>query len=141
MADIITNACQALLGSGLLHWDSDTMYACLYASGAVFTADSSAYANTNELATAYGYTQLDKVLTGTTVTWDDANDEIMYDCGNLTWTASGGDVGPARYCAIVHSGESKYLYIIDFSTEKTANTGTDFVITIDASGLFRSRQA
>jgi hypothetical protein len=41
----------------------------------------------------------------------------------------------------VHSGESKYLYIIDFGSDKTANTGTDFKVTIDVSGLMRSRQS
>jgi hypothetical protein len=139
--DIITNACQALLGSGLLHWGTDTIYACLYSSGAAFTKDSVAYTATNELATNYGYTRKTYPLASKTVTWDDANDQIMYDCADLTWTAAGGDIGPARYCAMVHSGESKYLYIIDFGSDKTANTGTDFKVTIDVSGLMRSRQS
>lgn len=143
MADIITNAAQALLGSGRINWPNDSVMACLYTSSASFDADSYAYSSSNELATAYGYTQLNKAVESKTVTIDGANDEIMYDCGDLTWTASGGDIGPARYCAFVDTsgGMNAYLYIIDFGSDKTANSGTDFKITIDSSGLFRSRQA
>lgn len=143
MADIITNECQLRLGSGLLNWSSNTVVACLYTSSASFTKDSSAYTATNELATNYGYTRKNYSVTDKTVTLDDANDETMYDCADITWTANGGDIGPARYCALVDTQGSadKYLYIIDFGSDKTANTGTDFKITIDASGLFRTKQS
>jgi hypothetical protein len=117
--------------------------ACLYTSSASFTTDSMAYAATNELATANGYTRKDMAVTGRTVTLDDTNNHIMYDAGDLTWTAVSGDIGPARYCAFVDTqlGADKYLYVIDFVSDKTANAGTDFKITIDPSGLFRSRMA
>lgn len=142
MADIITNECMARLGSGLLAWQTNTVVACLFSGGATFNADSAAYASTYELPSANGYTQLNKAVESKTVTLDNANDEIMYDCADLTWTASGGDIGPAEYCAFVDTqgGANKYLYIIDFGSAKTANTGTDFKITIDTSGLFRSVQ-
>lgn len=143
MSDIITNTAQGLLGSGRLNWPVDTVVACLYNSSATFTADSDVYSSTNELATNYGYTQLNKAITSKTVTLDDANDHTVYDCDDITWTASGGAIGPARYCAFVDTSGSinKYLYIIDFASDKTADNGTDFKITISTSGLFRSRQA
>jgi hypothetical protein len=143
MADIITNSAQLRLGSGFLDWTNNTVVACLYNSSASFSATSENYSSTNELSTAYGYTQLNKSVTDKTVSLDAVNNHTIYDCGDITWTASGGNIGPARYCAFVDtlSGVNKYIYIIDFTTDKTANTGTDFKITIDSSGLFRSRQA
>jgi hypothetical protein len=143
MADIITNEAQLRIASGLMVWPTNSVVACLYNSSASFSATSSSYSSTNELATSGGYTQLNKSISGKTITLDAVNNQVMYDCDNITWTASGGSLGPARYCAFVDTqgGANKYLYIMDFSTNKTADDTTDFRITVDVSGLFRTRVA
>lgn len=48
----------------------------------------------DELATGNGYTQNTKTLGSVVVTEDDANDRMQFTCGNVDWTASGGDIGP-----------------------------------------------
>lgn len=138
MADIIPHRAIALIGSGVIDLDDDSMYATLYGSGATFTSESEDYSTTNELATGNGYTRLGEAVTGQTTTVNDTDNVVQFDIGDITWTASGGDIGPAQYCAIVASGTygTKYLYIMDFGSEKTANDGTDFKITIHSSGLF-----
>ena len=138
MADIIPHRAIALIGSGVIDLDSDTMVATLYTSSATFTSESEDYSATNELATANGYTQLNEAITGQSIIVNDTDNRAQFDIGDITWTASGGDIGPARYCAVVDTqgGLNKYVYIMDFVTDKTANDGTDFKITIDASGLF-----
>lgn len=52
---------------------------------------------TNELATGNGYTQQSKTLTGKTV---DETEPINFICDDISWTASGGSIGPFRYLVI-----------------------------------------
>jgi hypothetical protein len=142
MSNIITNEAQLRIASGLLVWPTNTVVATLYTSSATFTTDSSSYSDTNELPTGSGYTQLNKSVTGKTISLDDSLNEIVYDCDDIEWSPTGGDIGPARYCALVDTqgGANKYLYIMDFGSDKTANDETLFKIIINASGLFRTRQ-
>lgn len=142
MANVITNEFLMGTASGTIDYLNDSIVACLYTSTASFDTDSADYTSTNELATQFGYTQLTKTVTGKTLTLDDSLNHSVYDCDNITWTATGGDIGPARYCALVDTqgGMNKYLYIIDFGSDKTADDTTDFRIVINASGLIRSRQ-
>jgi len=72
-------------------------------------------------------------VTVTTVNTDDA----MLDLANLSITATGGSIGPARVMDIYETDNSKLLYRIDFGEDKTAGVGTDFLVAIDANGLER----
>lgn len=142
MADIIFNAFHSDLGSGNIDWPNDTLRAALYSDISGFTKDTDIYTNTNELATANGYTQDNKAVTGATITTNDADDVSQYDIADITWTASGGSIGPASGCLIYDvTASNRAVYLIDFGSAKTADDGTDFKITIDASGLFLARQA
>lgn len=55
-----------------------------------FLADVTA----SQIPTGYGYEQDAKILSGGTVTRDDANDKSYVSWANPTWTASGGAIGP-----------------------------------------------
>lgn len=140
MADIIPISAIALIGSGVINLDSDSMVATLHSSDAAFTYESENYDNTYELDTNYGYTQLDKTITGQSITKDGLY--TLFDIDDITWTASGGDIGPTRYCAIVDTQDNinKYVYIMDFNSSKSANDGTDFKIIPSTSGLFQIYQ-
>lgn len=141
MADIIFNNFIHDLGSGLINWESDTLRAALYSDISAFDKDTVSYSNTNELTSANGYTQNNKAVTGGNIIQNDADDVVQYDIGDITWTASGGQIGPASGCLIYDvTNESGAVYLIDFGEAKTADNGTDFKITIDASGLFLGRQ-
>lgn len=141
MADIISNWFIASLGSGNIDWESDTLIAALYSDTSNFTKDTKVYVSTNELATGNGYTRGTKSATGGAIITNDSDDVAQYDLGDITWTASGGSIGPASGCAIFDStASSGFVYLIDFGEAKTADDGTDFKITIDSSGLFLARQ-
>lgn len=141
MADIIFHAFIAHMGSGNVDWENDTLRAALYSDISNFTADSETYSNTNELATQYGYTQNNKAVTGAAIIDNDTDDVVQFDIGDITWTASGGAIGPASGCLIYDvTNGSGVVYLIDFAASKQADDGTDFKITIDASGLFLGRQ-
>lgn len=135
--DILTNHFLLSIASGTFNYLDDSVYACLYGSGASFSVDSVDYTATNELSSGNGYNRLDKLVTDKTISISD--NKVIYDCSDITWTASGGVIGPARYMALV--SDNKYLYIMDFLEDKTAGDGTLFRITIDTSGLFKSYRA
>jgi hypothetical protein len=140
--NIITNYNLLSTASGSMSFLNDSIVACLYTSGAAFTTDSEDYTTTNELATAFGYTRLNKAITAKTITLDDVLNQAVYDCGDLTWTCSGGSLS-AQYCALVDTQDArnKYLYIIDFGETKSADDLTDLKIIISSSGLYRTSQS
>lgn len=69
----------------------------------------------------------------TTVTTNDTK----FDATDLSVTASGGDIGPARYAVVfddAHASKAP-LYFVDFGESRTAGDGTPFVFVWHADGL------
>lgn len=95
---------------------------------------------TNELATANGYTQGTKALAS--VTWLHAAGVATWDAADITWTASGGAIGPASQAIIYDETTSAASFVdalmmnIDFGTDETANDTATFNINFNASGIF-----
>jgi len=103
---------------------------------ATATTKTAAESGATQLTTANGYTQNAKNLASVAVTTVTTND-AKFSAADVTWTASGGDIGPARYAMIFNDTDANdppVLYI-DFGANSTANTGTDFKITWNASGI------
>lgn len=126
---------QFLFTSGALL--GDTFGVKLY-SAFTFTASDTTVAaaegGATQLTTANGYTQDAKVLANAAVTQVNT-DDAKFDADDVSWTASGGDIGPATY-AMIHSVTGQEpLFYINFGEAKTANNGTPFNITFDAAGL------
>lgn len=103
---------------------------------ATATTKTAAESGATQLSTAYGYTQNAKNLANVVVTTVTTND-AMFDADDVTWSASGGDIGPARYALLYNSTDANGppVLSIDFGENKTANSGTDFKITWNASGI------
>lgn len=129
------------VGDGGIDLDGDTFDIILMNSTHVFTAthDRKTDISANEIATANGYTQGAKTLT--TPTWIEAAGTLTFDAADVTWTASGGSIGPADD-AVIYSETSSapaadlLMCSIDFDGSQTAGDGTDFKITFNASGIF-----
>jgi hypothetical protein len=84
----------------------------------------------HELPTGNGYTRQNKVLTGGALTEDDAGDKAYRTFDNITWTASGGDIGPTG-AAIVYddtTSDDTVLGCIDFGADYTIPNGSSFQI-------------
>lgn len=97
MAGTIANNFKVLIANGSVDFDGDTFKAIAMQYGFVFSrtthdlyADVSAY----ELSTGYGYTAGGVTLTGVAITQNDTDGTSDITWNNITWTASGGDVGP-----------------------------------------------
>tara|TARA_R110002110_G_scaffold11477_7_gene55297 strand:+ start:491 stop:916 length:426 start_codon:yes stop_codon:yes gene_type:complete len=130
-----TDTGRTSLLNGTFDLDTDTFRIALFLSSSNLGAASVAYADlTNEVATAYGYTQNAKAVTlalsgTTTVTIDETT--------NPVWTASGGSL-VARSAAIYKvSGNVLCYCLLDSApADVTATDGNSLTITISASGLF-----
>lgn len=80
----------------------------------------------SQLATANGYTQNDKTLAGVTVTEDDTNNRAGVTWTNVTFTASGGNIG-ATGAAIIYddtTSDDTIIKCIDFGTDYTIADGS-----------------
>jgi hypothetical protein len=100
------------------------------------TTKAAAEGGATQLATDFGYTQNDKALANVAVSVVTTND-AKFAADNVSWTASGGDIGPASYALIYNDtdADDPPVAYIAFGEAKTANTGTPFNITWDASGI------
>jgi hypothetical protein len=107
---------------------TDSIKVTLMAAGFTFNKDNHAtYADVvaSELASGNGYTQNTKVLTSQVLTEDDANDRGVMACGDVSWTASGGDIGPTPGAIFYDDTTSDNTIIgyLDFGGNQTATSG------------------
>jgi len=135
MATAVSNHFKYMQDKGDIDFDTDSFKCCLMASGFTFDVDAHAtWANVSasELATGNGYTQNTKVLPASPViTEDDANNRSNVAWDNVSWTASGGSIGPTPG-AIVYddtTADDTVVGFLDFITERTATDGGTFVIS------------
>ena len=97
MAATIANKARYNLALKKIDFANDSFKIILMDTGFVFNPDTHhGYSDVSgeELATGNGYTQNTKVLAGVSVTEYDAGDYTSVTWSNVSWTASGGDIGP-----------------------------------------------
>ena len=97
MASTVANKVKFLLASKIIDFANDSFKIILMQSGFTFNKDTHhgyADVSASELATGNGYTANTKTLSGVTVTEDDTDDRCEITWSNVTWTASGGAIGP-----------------------------------------------
>jgi len=84
----------------------------------------------DQLETGNGYTQNDETLANLVLAEDDTNDKGKMTCDDVTWTASGGSIGPTG-AAIIYddtTDDDTVIGCIDFGTDYTIGDGTSFSI-------------
>lgn len=117
--------------SGVIDFDADTLKIILMNTTFAFDKDAHATladVTADQLATGYGYTQNDKTLANASVTEDDVNDRGKVTFDDVTWTASGGDIGPSG-AAIIYddtAADDTVVGCIDFGTDYTIPDGSSF---------------
>jgi hypothetical protein len=100
------------------------------------TTKVAAESGATQLTSANGYTQDTKTLANVAISVVTTND-AKFDADDVSWTASGGNIGPCQY-ALLYNGtdaDDPPVAFIDFGEAKTANDGTPFNITWNASGI------
>lgn len=140
MASTVANKIKYLLATGAINFSSDSFKIILMASGFTFNPDTHhgyADVSASELATGNGYTRNTKTLTGVTVTEDDTDDRTEITWANVTWTASGGAIGPTPGAIIFDDTVTTptadpVIGYVDFGGEQTqADGGTATISNVE----------
>lgn len=123
-----SNKIKYLLATGAINFSSDSFIICLMATGFTFNKDTHhqySDISASELATANGYTQKTKTLAGVAVTEDDTDDRTEITWSNVTWTASGGAIGPSPGAIIIDdtAANDPIVAYIDFGGDQTEPDG------------------
>jgi len=127
--------------AGMTDWLSNSIRATLHTS----TYTPSVSANevkadaTNELASGNGYTQTTGVLL--TCSIPDETEPINFVVADFSWTASGGSIGPFRYCVIWNDSTTTpadvLIGYIDVGGDTTITNGNTITFDCDqVNGLF-----
>lgn len=132
------------LAEGTIDLDTDTIRAALVTSS--YTPNANTHTqrsdfSANELATANGYTSGGAALTGVAISR--TNLVTTFDAGDVSWTASGGNIGPARYLVlyadVTRNGVTGpligYLTIDSAPADVTITSGSTGTIQWAASGI------
>jgi len=137
MASELTINALYLLCTKAIDFSGDTFKIILMQSGFTFDEDAhELYADVvaSELSTGNGYTQGTKALAGVTVTKDETDERIEITWSNVTWTASGGSIGPTPGAIIYDDTvvDDPIIGYLDFGGDQTqADGGTATISNIE----------
>lgn len=128
MANQMSNHFKYLLAGADINFPVHTFKIILMRSGFTFDSDNdSLYANVSndELPTGNGYTLGGKTLTGKVVTKNDLDNYTEITWSNISWTASGGPIGPASGAIIYDNNPigKPVIGFIDFGADYTQENG------------------
>jgi hypothetical protein len=121
-------------------WDSDTIKVALLTSSYTPNQDVHDYfddVSTYEV-TGTGYTTGGQTLGSKTITYDSANNVIVLDAADVTWSSS---TITARYAVVYDdsgstSASKALIGYVDFSSDQSSTNG-NFTITWDSTGIVR----
>jgi hypothetical protein len=129
------------IANGLMDLDTHSFRIALFLSTSncnTLSGTTTLASLTNQVATAFGYTQSTKAVTLTTA--NSGGTITVDETTNPSWTASGGSI-TARYAVIYNdthaSKQALCVCLLDTApADVTATDGNTFTITMNASGLF-----
>ena len=136
MAGIIANNFRVLIAQGSVDFDANTFKAIAMKEGFVFnraTHDLYSDVSTYEQGTGFGYTVGGVTLSGVSIAQNDTDNRADITWNNITWTASGGDVGPLAGVIILNDSltNDPVVGYINFSGAYTvADGGTATVANV-----------
>ncbi len=133
MAYFVYNEGAESLLDGSVVWASDTIKARLVASSATPNKDDT------DLASGYTAIGTDQTLGSKTRTKDTANDRIVYDAGNVTYTAVAGG-STVGWCIIYKDDGGNGVPIAALDIDNTATNGGDITVAFSADGIFYLQQ-
>lgn len=121
-------------------WDSDTIKVALLTSSYTPNQDTHDYFDdvSSYEITGTGYTTGGQALASKTVTYDSANNVVILDAADTTWSSS---TVTARYAVIYDdsgstAGSKALIGYVDFSSDQSSTNG-NFTITWDSTGIVR----
>lgn len=134
------------MADGTIDLDTNSFDLHLYtsASNAATLTVSTATQLTNELASGNGYSQSGKALTSVTWATGASGGARRFDCADVIFTATGGNLTNIRYAVIVaqtgtsgKDGANKLVCESALSTGQfTINDASTLTVQMNASGVF-----
>ena len=120
-------------------FDSDTIKVALLSSS--YTPDQDAHDYLNDVSSfevsGTGYTAGGNTLGSKTATYDSANNVVILDAADTTWSSS---TITARYAVVYGStgtaSTSPLIGYVDFGSDQSSTNG-NFTITWDSTGIVR----
>lgn len=93
---------------------------------------------TGELSTGNGYTAGGVAMSGKSTSTTDGVYSLT--CTDPSWTASGGTIGPFRYCILYNDSATndELIAYIDFGYSVTLANGQTWTIDLPSSGVYYS---
>lgn len=135
MATELSNHYKFMLMTKKIDFVNDTFKLALMATGFTYNKDTHAAwadVSASELAAGNGYTAggATMTLTGGAVTEDDTNDRGQAAFDDVTWTASGGNIGPTPGAIMFDdtTTDDTIVGYIDFGSDKTAPDGQPLTV-------------
>ncbi len=131
MTNTVANKARYALATKQIDFANDTFKVILMDTGFTFNADTHhgyADVSASELSTGNGYTAGGATLAGVAVTENDTTDRTEITWNNVTWTASGGTIGPSPGAIIYDDTPTTpqadpLIGYIDFGSEQTEPDG------------------
>ena len=129
----VPNHYKYLLKTKQIDESSDTYKIILMNTTFAFDKDAHAEladVTADQLATGNGYTQNSKTLTGVSVTENDTTDKAETRWSDVSWTATGGAIGPTGAAIIYNDSVTgdPIACCIDFGIDNTVPDGQGFLI-------------
>lgn len=137
MASELANKIKYLIATKVVDFANDSFKIILMQSGFTFDKDTHHYyadLSASELSTGNGYTANNKTLAGVAVTEDDTDDRTEVTWSNVTWTASGGAIGPTPGAIVFDDtvANDPIVCYLDFGGDQTqADGGTATISNIE----------
>lgn len=133
----LSNHWRYQLGAKAVDVANDTFKAILMNDAFAFDKDAHATladVSASELATGNGYTKQNKTLSGGSWAENDTSDKGIRTFDNISWTASGGAIGPIGNLVIYDDTTSDDTVVgcIDFGTDYTIPDGSTFQVQAPA---------
>lgn len=130
---VLSNHFKYQQNAGNIDFSADNFKAILM--GPSFAFDKDAHATladvtADQLATGNGYTQDDEAISVLGVDEDDTNDRSNVTLNDVSWTASGGSIGPFGALVIYDdtTADDTIVGCIDLGTDYTISDGFTFLL-------------
>jgi len=136
----LSNHWRYQLGAKAVDVANDTFKAILMNDAFAFDKDAHATladVSSSELATGNGYTRQNKTLSGGFWAENDTSDKGIRTFDNISWTASGGAIGPIGSLVIYDDTTSDDTVVgcIDFGTDYPMPDGSTFQVQAPTSEI------
>lgn len=134
---IMYNSARAYIGDGTIDLNSHTFKLMLTSNSYTPSAAHTVKADvTNEVSNGNGYTSGGATLSS--VTFNYSGTTATWDAADVSWTASGGSIGPIRIGVIYDdsaANDELVCYCILDTGDITVTNSSTFTVAFNASGI------